>query len=118
MDYAITSNNTLLTIKQHRNSIHVNISWPPFTPPLLLLYNLVQLMLFAVAIAGLHLFIFMWMYKMYTLCTTTGPICPALLGQNLPDVSGQTISMIRLSFVWVNMWTNSVFGYAWGKQGD
>ena len=50
-------------------------------------------MLCAVAIAGFHLFIFMWMYKMYKLCTTTGPIYPALLGQNLPVVSGQTIRL-------------------------
>ncbi len=73
------------------------MSWSPFTPgftPLLLLfYNLVQLMLFAGAIVGFHLFIFMWMYKMYKLCTTTAPLYPALLVQNLPVVSGQTIRL-------------------------
>ncbi len=57
-------------------------------------------MLFAVSIAGFHLFIFMWMYKMYKLCTTTGPIYPTLLGQNLPVVSGQTIRLLVALFGW------------------
>ncbi len=72
-------------------------------------------MLFAVAIAGFPVFVFMWMYTMYKLCTSTGPC-------NLPSTSGiEPASCIsannKISFVWVNKWTNSAFGYAWGKQG-
>ena len=81
------------------------MSWPPFKPPLLLFYDLVQLMLLSAA--GFPLFIFMWMYK--ALCHP---------GPNLPKTSGTIVSRqtIRLALRWVNKWTTSTSG--WGGQGD
>ncbi len=69
------------------------------------------MLLSAVAVAGFPLFIFMWMYL---LCTTPRLIYLALLGQNLPVVSGQTIGLAGVG----EQVTTSTFGYAWGKQGD
>ncbi len=109
----IISNNTILT-EQHSNSVPLNnMSWLPFTPPLLFFYNFVHLMLLsAVTVAAFPLFFYMWMYK--ALCHP---------GSNLPSTSGTEPAScvwvnIKISFVWVSKWTTSTFGYAWGKQGD
>ncbi len=89
--------------------------WPPFTPPHLVFYNIVQLMLkSAVSVAGFPLFIFVWMYR---LCSTPSPMYLPLLGQNLPLESGQTIWLVGLALL---MWTSGLLVHLavpWGNKG-
>ena len=73
------------------------MSWSPFAPPLLLCYDLVQLMLLSVvAVAGFPLFIFMWMYKaLYH----PGPYLPTTSGT---EPASYVLANNKISFIWVN----------------
>ncbi len=58
------------------------------------------MLLSAVAVPGFPFFILMWMYR---LCTNPLTVYVALLGQNLPVVSEQTIGLAGLAlFRWTS----------------